>query len=185
MGQVDLPDWKSHGKGGCKVMIVQRVKHFGLTHWLLSTRFGYSLFALMLLFASPAMATSVVPRSLEELVPEADYVLVATVVDVVMLDARGRRIHDSKARTGPGLSNQMRFQLQVEDVIFSRTGRVPSQVSVPLWKMWHYQLGSMQKNVTGSRGIFLLKGSGYEPVYPADFQRGLEERAEIEALLQR
>lgn len=32
-------------------------------------------------------------------------------------------------------------------------------------------------------GIFLLKGDVYEPVYPAGFQRDLEERAEIVRLL--
>jgi hypothetical protein len=54
---------------------------------------------------------------------------------------------------------------------------------VPLWQAWHYILGTMQDDLTGATGIFLLKGGAYEPVYPAGFQRSLEERAEIVRLL--
>ena len=130
-----------------------------------------------------ALATSVVPKPLEEMVREADHVVVAKIVGVDMVDGRGRPLTDRDARTGPGLPNQMRFTLEVQEVLFARTMPPPRMLRVPLWQAWHYQLGSMQDGLTGDTGIFLLKGDAYEPVYPAGFQRPLEEKVEIMRLL--
>ncbi|WP_394541128.1 hypothetical protein PRJ39_11985 [Lysobacter enzymogenes] len=142
------------------------------------------------LFAAPVWATSVAPKPLEELVREADHVVVATVASVGMVDGRGRALTDRAARTGPGLANRMSFELKIEAVLFTRAGALPPRIRVPLWPMWHYRLGTMQDEVAGSRGIFLLKGAppkgeGYQPVYPAGFQRPLEEREQIERWLPR
>lgn len=130
-----------------------------------------------------ALATSVLPKPLEEMVREADHVVVAKIVSVDMVDGRGRPLTQRNARTGPGLPNQMRFNLEVQEVLFARTKPPPRTLRVPLWQMWHYSLGTMQDDLTGATGIFLLKGDAYEPVYPAGFQRDLEERAEIVRLL--
>ena len=140
------------------------------------------LVCLLALLAGPATATSVAPRSLEELVPEAGEIVVATIEKVDVVDAKGRLLRGKAARTGPGLDNRMRFHLRVEEVIFPRDGAVPQAVVVPLWSMWHYSLESMQ-DVVGTRGIFLLEERTHEPVYPAFFQRTLDERGQIEALL--
>lgn len=128
-------------------------------------------------------ATSVEPRTLEALVREADHIVVATVIRVDMVDQAGRPVRDRQANTGPGLQNRIRFHLAVGDVLFTRDKALPPRLVVNLWSMWHYALGTMQDDVTGSRGIFLLKGDDFQPVYPAFFQRGLDERAEIERLL--
>lgn len=130
-----------------------------------------------------ASATSVVPKPLEEMVREADHVVVAKVASVDMVDGQGKPINDRDARTGPGATNQMHFNLEVTEVLFSRKPMVPRTLRVPLWQMWHYSLGTMQDDVTGSEGIFLLKGDAYEPVYPAGFQRNLKERVEILQML--
>lgn len=144
-------------------------------------RYVLALFAL--LFAGAAWATSVAPKPLEEMVRQADHVVVATIESVDMVDGRGKPIVDPRARTGPGLKNQMRFNLRVKELLFTRSPMLPPTLRVPLWAAWHYQLGSMQEQMTGSTGIFLLKGDDYQPVYPAYFQRALEEREEIERLL--
>lgn len=138
----------------------------------------------LLCIAGLANATSVVPMPLEQMVREADHVVVATVSKVDMVDGWGRPITDPEARTGPGLDNQIRLHLAVSEVLYTRNGRLPDTLVVPLWTAWHYTLGSITEAAGGTSGIFLLKGDDFQPAYPADFQRSLEERAEIERLLQ-
>ena len=130
-----------------------------------------------------AMATSVVPKPLAEMVREADQIVVAKIVSVDMVDGRGRPVHDREARTGPGLSNKMRFNLEVQEVLSDGKELPSRKLRVPLWSMWHYSLGTMQDDLTGVTGIFLLKGDTYEPVYPAGFQRPLEEKKEVVRLI--
>lgn len=141
------------------------------------------LLMLTMFFPGLALATIVPPKPLEEMVREADLVVVARIASVDMVDGRGWPVTDRDARTGPGLPNQMRFNLEVKEVLFARTKPTPRTLRVPLWQAWHYMLGTMQDDLTGATGIFLLKGDTYEPVYPAGFQRALEERAEIVRLL--
>lgn len=130
-----------------------------------------------------ALATSVAPKSLEEMVREADHVIIAKISSVDMVDGNGRPLTDREARTGPGLPNVMLLNLEVQEVLFARMKPPPRTLRMPLWQMWHYSLGTMQDGLTGDTGIFLLKGNNFEPVYPAHFQRDLEERAEIVRLL--
>lgn len=140
---------------------------------------------LLLVLCVPALvsATSVPQKTLEEIVRDADHVIVATVIEVDVVDGLGRPLTGPKASTGPGSKNQMRFRLSVEEVLFTRGAKPPRRVIVPLWQMWHYRLDMMQAEVTGARGIFLLKGKDFQPAYHAGFQRSLDERAEIERLL--
>ena len=141
------------------------------------------LFLALLCLAATAAATSVPPKPLAEMVREADHVVVATITRVDMVDGKGRPLTAPESRTGPGSANQMRLHLQVHEVIATRLPPVARTVRVPLWTMWHYQLGTMQEQLTGQRGIFLLTGRDYQPVYPAGFQRPLDERTEIQRLL--
>src|SRR5690606_32859486 len=140
-------------------------------------------FLLATLASGRAMATSVPPKPLAEMVAEADHVVVATVAVVDMVDGKGRPVLDRDARTGPGLDNQIRLHLAVSEVLRTDNVRLPKALVVPLWTAWHYSLGAIKDQVTGSSGIFLLKGNDFQPVYPARFQRSLEERNEIESLL--
>jgi hypothetical protein len=138
---------------------------------------------IIVLCAFTASATSIVPKSLEEMVAESDHIVVATIRAVDMVNARGVPVLSPDARTGPGESNQMRLQLEISEVLSPRDGAIPVAVTVPLWKMWHYRLGTMQEELVGSRGIFLLVGPQHAPVYPIGFQRSPEERQAILALL--
>jgi len=139
---------------------------------------------LTICFSGMALATSVQPKPLEEMVREAVHVVIATVVSIDMFYGGARPVTDRDARTGPGLQKQLRFNLEVQEVLLARTTPTPHALRVPLWKMWSYTLGAMRDDVTSATGIFLLKGESYEPVYPSDFRRALKERAEIERLLQ-
>ena len=138
----------------------------------------------LLCAAGLANATSVAPMPLEQMVREADHVVVATVSKVDMVDGRGRPVADPEARTGPGLDNEIRLHLAVSEVLHTGSSRLPGTLVVPLWTAWHYMLGSITEAAGGTSGIFLLKGDDFQPAYPADFQRSLDERAEIERLLQ-
>lgn len=128
-------------------------------------------------------ATSVAPKALEDIVADSDHVVLARVVAVDMVNAFGMRIEDPDARSGPGSRNRIRFHLEVREVLFTACRREPRNIVVPLWSAWHYRLGQMRDQVTGSDGVFLLKGAGFEPAYPAGFQRSLDERSAIEPLV--
>ena len=140
---------------------------------------------LLVLMCLPGLAsgTSVLPKPLEEMVREADHIVVAKIVSVDMVDGGGKPITDREARTGPGLSNRMRFNLEVQEVLFAGRKSPSRRLRVPLWRMWHYSLGTMQDDLTGVTGIFLLKGDANEPVYPAGFQRPLKEKNEVLRLI--
>lgn len=132
---------------------------------------------------APALATSVEPKPLAEMVAEADQIVRAKVVAVEMVDGKGRPLSNPEARTGPGSDNEIRLVLQVQEVLRPREGKVPATIRVPLWTMWHYTLGHIREATLGSESLFLLKGERHAPVYPMDFQRPLEERAEIQSLM--
>lgn len=138
----------------------------------------------LLCVAGVANATSVAPMPLEQMVREADHVVVATVSKVDMVDGRGRPVTEPEARTGPGLDNEIRLHLVVSEVLYTQNDRLPDTLVVPLWTMWHYTLESITEAAGGTNGIFLLKGDDFQPAYPTGFQRSLDERAEIERLLQ-
>ena len=82
---------------------------------------------------------------------------------------------------GLRLTNTIRFLVEVDEVLFTTCRRPPRRVLVPLWSDWHYSLGTMQDQLTGSSGLFLLKGADFQPAYPQGFQRSSEERPLVEA----
>lgn len=135
-------------------------------------------------FAVPqARATSIPSLPLEEIVAQSDHVVVAKVARVDMVNGLGLQVRDRDARTGPGLHNRIRFHLDVGEVLLTNCRRPPRRIVVPLWQMWHYSLGTIQDQVQGNVGIFLLKGANFEPAYNQGFQRDLAERGRIEALV--
>jgi hypothetical protein len=138
--------------------------------------------ALLLLCAQLALATSIPPKSLEEMVTEADHVIIGTVTKVDMVDGDDQPLTDPKARTGPGLNNLIRLHVEVKEILESPAQEHPRQLVVPLWSAWHSSLEGSQE-WKGKTFIFLLKGPDYSIVYPAGFNRELDERAQIEGLL--
>jgi hypothetical protein len=141
------------------------------------------LLLLMACLPGFALATSVPQKPLEDILRESDHVVVATIIGVEMVDGAGQPVTDPAARTGPGLDNRLRLLLQVKQVLFTRADRLPPVLMVPLWSMLHSELGDMQDGVVGSSGVFLLRGQNFQPADPAHFQRGLDERPQIERLL--
>src|SRR5690606_21293673 len=86
-------------------------------------------FLLATLASGLAMATSVPPKPLAEMVREADHVVVATVTVVDMVDGKGRPVVDRDARTGPGLDNQIRFHLAVSEVLRTDNLQLPKTLA--------------------------------------------------------
>jgi hypothetical protein len=138
------------------------------------------------LLSGPSLcsATTIIPKSLTNLVADADHVLVGKVTLVDMVDGNGKQVTDLEAHTGPALSNVIRLHVDVETngVLYTTSQQVPAGIVIPLWPMWHYSLRQIKK-VEGTVGIFLLKGKDFGAVYPGGFHRDLSEKAEIEALL--
>jgi len=142
-----------------------------------------ALLVVLCLMPARAGSTSVEFMPLEEIVGGSDHVLAAKIVRVDMVNRLGLQVRDRTARTGPGLPNQIRLHLEIGEVLFTTCRRQPRRVVVPLWQAWHYALGTMQDQLQGSTGIFLLIGAGFDPAYPNDFQRGMAERERIEPLV--
>jgi hypothetical protein len=134
------------------------------------------------LVSQTVWSTEIEQRALPDIVKDADHVFVATIIKIDMVDGEGKNVADERARTGPDLENQIRFHLTVKESLYTTSEPSRTYVIVRLWQWWHYTLGQFQKE-TGQTYIFLLKGDTYDPAYPADFQRPLAERPQIEALL--
>jgi hypothetical protein len=142
-------------------------------------------FVFGLIGAFVAQATSIEPKSLKELVRDADHVVLGKVVKVEMIDKDGKEITDLRARTGPGLKTQIRLHVEAGKDGWLRTAKTnpPANVIIPLWQMWHYSLGHIKEAAEGEIGIFLLSGDNYLPVYPTGFHRPISEKSKILALL--
>tara|TARA_B110000305_G_C19373134_1_gene605562 strand:+ start:837 stop:1424 length:588 start_codon:yes stop_codon:yes gene_type:complete len=93
---------------------------------------------------------------------------------------------DHKSRTGPGNSNELRYYVRIEkeNVIYSVEEDVPKSLVIPLWTLWHDDLGR-RKNDEGQTYIFLLKKKDdvYSRVYPF-FKCSLSKKSEIKELIE-
>ncbi len=129
-------------------------------------------------------ATSVSDIELSELVKTSDHIIIGQIIKVDMIDEDGRQITDPEARTGPGGPNEIRLHIEVvENGIVKTTGdKELAKLTIPLWKMWHYSLGSW-KGVEMETAIFMLKGEKYERAYPGHFLRDESDLPEIKRLL--
>jgi hypothetical protein len=140
----------------------------------------HHLFLLVLLVPVQLFGTSINERPLEELVAEADHVIVGKITRVSMRNWIGWEVRNPKARTGPGSKNEIRLHIAVETngVLKTTKKDFPNELEVPLWRMWHYSLGSIKAS-EGTTNIFLLKGEHMERVYPRYFRRDLSEKATV------
>ena len=144
--------------------------------------FGLLFFiALLALFPAPAMAGLPFEATLEEMAVGADHILVGRVTGVDMIDGSGKQITDPEARTGPGLRNQIRLRIAVDDVLLTNASRVPPHLHVPLASHLHYSLGQIQEaHATPSEPrLILLQGPRFEGIKPGVFMSPLEERQEV------
>jgi hypothetical protein len=144
------------------------------------------LFAVVFLsLVAAGNATKIIPTDLKELVARADYILVGKVTKVDMVDARGHKVRDKKARTGPGLTNIIRLHFDVDkkNILKGKLQDVPQQLIVEDWPWWHQTLGEMKELHEGNNFIFLLKGKNFKPVSEPESVRPITERGDIEKIL--
>ena len=143
------------------------------------------LIGLLALAPCLAGATSVPPRSLTNLVADADHVVIGKVTLVDMVDDKGAQVTNLTERTGPGLPHTIRLHVAVQTngVLFTTAQRVPPTVTISLWPLWHHTLEQIKGVEEGQTRIFLLKGPEFGFVYVAGFSRQLSERPEIESLI--
>ena len=126
-------------------------------------------------------STTVEHKTWQEIVDLSDHALIGTVFKVDMIDGAGKEIIDPNAMTGPGLENTIRIHIRVDrkNVLYSRATQIPETIAIPLWSMWHYSLGQIQKDTMNNESIFLLKGDNFEPAYEAGFELPLNLKAKI------
>ena len=134
---------------------------------------------------SCAVATTVEHKSLEELVALAENIWGGEVTSVRMVDASGREVSNTDAKTGFGRSNTIFLDVTVDRarILKSTRPELPQQISIPLWQMWVYSLGKIKKKMEGGKFLFLLNGD-LKPVYPAGFQLPLEEERNIKKFIE-
>jgi hypothetical protein len=132
-------------------------------------------------------ATQIPFRDLTNLVISADHVVIGKVVSVDMVNDKGQQVNQETARTGPGENNQLRLHIEVVNngVLATTTNYPPKKILIPLWGKWHDTLENCRKETQGKTFIFLLKGTGFDPVYPGLFMRDKAERQAIENILEK
>ena len=141
-------------------------------------------FVLGFLFVVPSYATKIAHKSLSDMVKEADHIVVVKIEKVMMVDGNGKEVKNLKARTGPGLDNEIQLQVKTvkDGIMKSNHKKFPAKFSVALWKKWHKSLGGC-KDLQGKTLVFLLKGKNLQRVYHGGFMRSLEEKKKILQLM--
>ena len=133
--------------------------------------------ALVILALLPTGAHAGLPfeATLEEMATSADHILAGLVTGVDMVDGAGRQVQDREARTGPGLRNQIRLRVSVDEILFSYSRVVPKVLFVPLASHLHYTLGQVRDAHTGTSEshLIFLKGRRFEAIRPGVFMRPL------------
>lgn len=160
---------------------------FAMSNLLPNNNMKFALIAMagVIATATATFSTTVPPRPLPDLVKAADHVLIGTVVNVDMVDAKGNPITNNNARTGPGIGNVIRLHVVVEEsgVLKTNAKAVPQTIVIRHWTEWHFSLGQWKSEALDKRYIFLLKGEDYQWVYPMGFLRDPSEKDEILRLL--
>lgn len=139
------------------------------------------VFLVLSVFAcQQAIASIPLEASLSDLACGADHVLVGRVVEVDMVNAKGRLVRDKRARTGPGLKNTIRLHVEVIEVIDSPSSPHPNLVKVSLDPFMHYSLGQIQAAHTAPSEPMLvfLRGKEFSPVVAGRFFWSLDAREE-------
>lgn len=130
-----------------------------------------ALFLLMLVIGSTVQASSPLPVTLNDLACGADHFLIGRVVGVDMVDGSGALIENERARTGPGLPNEIRLEIEVLEVISSTKTSVPTKLKVPLDSFMHFSLGQIRRAhlEPSEPTLVFLAGDGFSPVVAGRF----------------
>lgn len=133
---------------------------------------------MLMLVASLANASLPLEATLEEMAQSADHILTGRVVGVDMIDARGAKITDREARTGPGLTNTIRLKVSVDEVFVTNARPVPKLLAVPLDPFLHYTLGQIQDAHRGDNDVrlLLLKGTDFSGIKAGVFFRPISDK---------
>ncbi|MBD9477974.1 hypothetical protein [Pseudoxanthomonas sp. PXM02] len=145
-----------------------------------------TLLTFLALLPVTALAGFPFEATLDEMAVGADHILVGRVTGVDMIDGAGKPITDPKARTGPGLRNQIRLRVTVDQVLVSNAQPVPKQLFVPLASHLHYALGQIQEAHAqdSEQRLVFLKGPGFDGIKPGVFMRPMEDKPEALRLRQ-
>lgn len=143
-----------------------------------------ALMMLCLVAYGSAQASVPLAASLRDLACGADHMFVGRVVGVDMIDARGRRIRNEEAMTGPGRKRTIRLEVEMLELIESPEVAFPSSIRVPLDPFMHYSLGQIKDahaEPSNARLVF-LRGARFEPIIAGRFFASLDAREEALAL---
>ena len=138
------------------------------------------LLAILAILPAIALAGFPFDASLEEMATSADHILVGRVTGVDMIDGSGKQVTALEARTGPGLKNQIRLRIAIDEVLVSNAPSVPMVLQAPLASHLHYSLGQIQAAhaVDSEQRLILLNGPRFEGIKPGVFMRSLMDKEE-------
>lgn len=147
-------------------------------------KMGIGVAILLFLAVSPASASVPIEISLRDLACGADHVFVGRVTGVDMINKRGRIVRNEKARTGPGLGNLIRLDIEVLEVIDSTAPSPLPSLKMPLDPMMHFSLGQIRAAHAepSSPQLVFLRGAAFEPIVAGRFLWTLDAREEALAL---
>lgn len=138
----------------------------------------------LVLLSGAAMGSLPLQASLADLACGAEHVLIGRVVGVDMIDGRGRQIRKESAMSGPGLKNQIRLIVSVDQVLDTNAQHVPKQIKVALDSVMHYSFGAVKaahQQASGPQLVF-LRGAAFQPIIAGRFLWGIDSRDEAMAL---
>lgn len=141
-------------------------------------RYWFLVASWWLLSSMAANASTPVQIPDGQLIKNTDHLLVAHVVDVDMVDEKGREITDLKAKAGPSLTNIIRLIIEVDEVLLTNAPVVPKRLKIPLDPFMQYNLGQIKAAHAGKQPpiLLMLKGANFLPPFPGVFTRSLDEK---------
>lgn len=139
------------------------------------------LVAVLVLLPAIAIAGFPFEATLEEMATSADHILVGRVTGVDMIDGSGRPIEAPETRTGPGLANEIRLRIAVDEVVVTNARTVPKVLYVPLASHLHYSLGQIREAHAeeSEQRLILLKGPRFQGIKPGVFMLPLQDKKEV------
>lgn len=134
---------------------------------------------LLYFFTWQAIASVPLQMSDDELAAKTDHVFVAHVVEVDMIDGKGRKVTDDDAKTGPGSENVIRLKVKIDEILVTNMKESPKVLYIPLDSFMHYSLGQIKKAHADKNPKFLLllAGDEFTPPQAGVFQRDMTKKS--------
>ena len=130
------------------------------------------------LIAYNVFASTPLRVSEEDLAKRAEHILVGRVIGVDMIDAYGKQLTDPRSKTGPGIKNEIRLIIKIDEVLRTNASVVPDKLYVPLDSFMHYSLGAIKEHYpeVSEQMLILLSGKSFQPPVAGHFQRPLSSK---------